>query len=155
MHTRVGKVERTLAALLFFGALSGGAVAFLAGRGWEDLFGARRPPLELTTVTTEAYGVKRGSPVMIAGVEAGSVRDVSVFADEQGKVRVETALVVDARYRALLRRGTIARVKKPPLLGETTIDLLPGARGDRLAGGDRITAVAPERLEEEIAAGVR
>lgn len=156
MHTRVGKVERTLAALLFFGVLSAGAVAFLGGRRWEEVLGSRRPPLEVTTVLSEAYGVKRGTPVMLAGVEAGSVRDVAVLEDAAGAVRVEASLLVDERFRDLLRRGTIARVKKPPLLGETTIDLLPGKRpGAALAGGDRITAVAPERLDEELLAAVR
>jgi ABC-type transporter Mla subunit MlaD len=156
LHTRVGKVERTLAALLFFGALAGGAVAFLSGRRWDDLVLAQKPPLEVTTVLSEAYGVKRGTPVLLAGVEAGAVRDVAVMEDERGAVRVEVNLFVSAPFRQFLRRGTIARVKRPPLLGEATIDLLPGARrGEPLAPGDRIAAVAPERVEDEIAAGVR
>jgi ABC-type transporter Mla subunit MlaD len=156
MHTRVGGAERAVASVLFFAVLAGGAVALLAGGRLDDLLGGRQPALTLTIALSEAHGVKRGTSVLIAGVEAGVVRDVEIVAAPAGGARVEAQLSVDGRYRGLLRRGTIARLVRPPLLGETTIDLLPSAdEAAPLAPGDRVAAVAPERPEQELAATVR
>lgn len=162
MHTRVGRFERALAALLFFGATAAAALTLLGGGRAERLID-RRPSLELWIRLSEAYGLKRGSAVHIAGVEAGVVRDVTIANALEG-VRVEALLSIDGRFRDILRRGTLARVRKPPVFGETSIDLVPAPAGGGPAGeaerplladGDRIAAVAPERLEEELAAAVR
>lgn len=81
-------------------------------------------------------GLRRGTPVVIAGVEIGRVESVGLE-DYEAKVRI---LI---QQRVVLQSDTIASIKTKGLIGEKYIELTPGASDKLIKPGGVIRETQP------------
>ncbi|MDP2689773.1 MAG: outer membrane lipid asymmetry maintenance protein MlaD [Deltaproteobacteria bacterium] len=118
------------------------ALAYLSIRlGDVSVFG--RSGYVLYAEFTSTEGLNEGSPVEIAGVEAGKVEGISLdgyFAVVKMRIRPGVLLPYD----------TIASIRSTGLIGEKFIKLNPGGSGEMLRPGDRITDTEPSISIEEL-----
>ena len=85
-----------------------------------------RPRRTYTTSVTNSIGLKAGSPVVMGGVQIGTVKDVSLQADPKS-YGITAALGVDRAYAPRVRGGSIASVGYITLLsGEKYVNISPG-----------------------------
>lgn len=92
---------------------------------------------------SSSEGLNEGSPVEIAGVEAGTVEDISL--DNYSslvKMRIKPGVE--------LPEDTIASIRSTGLIGEKHIKLSPGGSDTVLKNGDRITDTEPSISIEEL-----
>jgi len=92
---------------------------------------------------SSSEGLNEGSPVEIAGVEAGTVEVISLESySSLVKMRIKDGV--------LLPEDTIASIRSTGLIGEKHIKLNPGGSGTVLKNGDRITDTEPSISIEEL-----
>lgn len=71
-------------------------------------------------------GVKKAAPVRIAGVEAGIVKDVSLFFDEEAQqIKVAIDVLVDPKVK--IPTDSTVMINYLGLLGEKYIEIIPGS----------------------------
>jgi phospholipid/cholesterol/gamma-HCH transport system substrate-binding protein len=75
---------------------------------------------EVQTTFSNGGGLRRGTPVVIAGVEIGRVESVGLE-DYEAKVRMRI------QQGVVLQSDTFASIKTKGLIGEKYIELTPGA----------------------------
>src|SRR5215831_18121573 len=78
----------------------------------------------LKTRLANVAGLAKGSPVRVAGVEVGSVKQV-VFVGEE----VDVLFDMRKDLRDRITTGSVARLGSVSLLGEGAIDIAPSSRG--------------------------
>ena len=83
---------------------------------------------EVQATFNNGSGLRRGTPVLIAGVEIGRVESVGL-ADYEAKVRM------NIQHGILLQSDTIASIKTKGLIGEKYIELTPGAADNHIKAG--------------------
>lgn len=103
-------VAVTIAAVLIF-SLTG-----TKGFAWQRY--------TLKTRFTNVAGLAAGSPVRIAGVEVGTVTDVTLVDD-----RVEVVFQVNQKNRSLITTNSVARLGSVSLLGQSAVDITPSTTG--------------------------
>ena len=92
---------------------------------------------------SSSEGLNEGSPVEIAGVEAGTVEVISLENySSLVKMRIKDGV--------LLPEDTIASIRSTGLIGEKHIKLNPGGSDTVLKNGDRITDTEPSISIEEL-----
>lgn len=82
---------------------------------------------------TEAPGVAEGIPVRKSGIRVGEVSSIAFDERPNQPDGVLVTLSLDRRYR--LRAGTVPRITRS-LMGDASIDLLPGTGPEPLATGN-------------------
>lgn len=94
---------------------------------------------EAVALVGEAAGVREGTPVWLAGVEAGSVVRVDFLPPEPNEgERVVLSLRLRDDSRALLRRDAEVRVGNPQPLGPPVVQIDPGSRDAPVWAGDTL-----------------
>ncbi|HMF95935.1 MAG TPA: MlaD family protein, partial [Vicinamibacterales bacterium] len=78
----------------------------------------------LKTRFNDVAGLAKGSPVRVAGVEVGSVRDVT-FAGTQ----VDVSFDVRDDMRSRITDRSVAKLGSVSLLGESAVDIIPATSG--------------------------
>jgi phospholipid/cholesterol/gamma-HCH transport system substrate-binding protein len=78
----------------------------------------------LKTQFGNAAGLKPGSPVRLAGVEVGSVKDVGIAQDQ-----VEVSFEVNRKWHDRITTASVARLGSVSLLGEGAVDITPSTKG--------------------------
>lgn len=122
-------------------ALSITAVAIFALTGSRGFSWQR---YRLKTRFDNVAGLKSGSPVRVAGVEVGTVDDVT-FAGEQ----VDITLEVNKAMRERITNTSTARLGSVSLLGESAVDITASTRGSPIPEWGYIpAAAAPSQLSE-------
>lgn len=127
-----GSSELRVGVFVTLTLIVGGILVFVIG-GQSSLFASQR---SYETVFDSVDGLRPGSPVRVAGIEAGTVERVEFGSDGQVHVFVE----VREDASAFIREGTTASIGSKGLLGDQLIDLTVG-QGDPLDEG----AVIPTR----------
>lgn len=137
----VSIVALALAAMLIF---------LLTGEGgfsWQRY--------SLKTVFPDVAGLNEGSPVRVAGVEAGSVTALEFVGD-----RVEVTFELAERMQPRITTASTAALGSVSLLGESAVDIMPSTQGTpipewgyvpsgRAAGSlSDVTRQATEGIEE-------
>ncbi len=102
-----------------FLAIGIGCLAWLSLKLARNEFFARNG-YEVQAAFSNGGGLRRGTPVLIAGVEIGRVESVGL-ADYEARVRMMIKPAV------VLQDDTIASIKTKGLIGEKYIELTPGA----------------------------
>ena len=110
-----------------FLAIGIGCLAWLSIKLARKEFFARNG-YEVQAAFSNGSGLRRGTPVVIAGVEIGRVERVGLE-DYEAKVR----LVI--QQGVILQGDTIASIKTKGLIGEKYIELTPGASDKTLNAG--------------------
>lgn len=82
-------------------------------------------------------GIDPGSPVRLAGVQVGEVRQVRVYRDEANQ---QTMVEVGVRVSrdAQMEEDSVASINTLGLLGEKYVEILPGTPGGRLLTANEI-----------------
>lgn len=78
----------------------------------------------LKTTFANIAGLKEGAPVRVAGVEVGSVSDVSFVGD-----RVEVVMEVNNENRTRITSTSVASLGSVSLLGEAAVDITASSSG--------------------------
>jgi len=102
-----------------------GKLEVLGGEGYE-----------LKAVFSNSGGLKTGSSVVIAGVEVGRVKEISLQNYQAG---VTLTLPVDVK----VQEDAIASVKTKGLIGEKYIEISPGGSEKLIPPGGRIRDTQP------------
>ena len=110
-----------------FLAIGIGCLAWLSIKLARKEFFARNG-YEVQAAFSNGSGLRRGTPVVIAGVEIGRVESVGLE-DYEAKVRVVI------QQGVTLQGDTIASIKTKGLIGEKYIELTPGASDKTLKAG--------------------
>jgi phospholipid/cholesterol/gamma-HCH transport system substrate-binding protein len=118
-----------------FLAIGIGCLAWLSIKLARKEFFARNSN-EIQAAFSNGSGLRRGTPVVIAGVEIGRVESVGLE-DYEAKVRM---LV---QQGVVLQSDTIASIKTRGLIGEKYIELTPGASDKTIKPGGVIRETQP------------
>lgn len=121
----------TLALLVLF------LTVFFAG-GIEELFS---PKVEIQAKIKDVKGLRRGSPVWLAGVEIGFVKKMKLH-EEYGTI---VTLAIREDLLSFIKKDSVATVQTMGLLGDKYIELSAGSpnaesfkRGDILEGRSQL-----------------
>lgn len=88
------------------------------------------------TFLPDVSGLKKGAPVRLAGLEVGTIRDVSLAGVGAERTRqTEISFTVRSEYRDYLRSDSLAYVTTEGLLGESVLEIDPGQTGDLIPPG--------------------
>lgn len=131
---KVGIVITTALFVLFF-------TVFFAG-GLERIFS---PKVEIQAKIKDVKGLRNGSPVWLAGVEIGSVKDMKLH-DEYG-----TIITLSIRQDLLnfIKKDSVATVQTMGLLGDKYIELTAGSPGSKpISKGDIIEGKAQLEIKD-------
>jgi len=116
--------EITVGTTLMLALVIVAALILILGK--ESPFSAHQV---FTTSVTNSQGLKTGSPVLMDGVQIGTVEGIAL-PRELGKTGIELELGIDAKYRERVREGSVASVGYITLLsGEKFINISPGDPG--------------------------
>jgi phospholipid/cholesterol/gamma-HCH transport system substrate-binding protein len=85
----------------------------------------------VSTVVTDAGGIRRGDPVQMRGVNIGRVQRFKIAKDN-----VEIRLELEGEYN--VPKDSHVELKSGGLLGGTVADVIPGDSTDYLRNGDRV-----------------
>jgi phospholipid/cholesterol/gamma-HCH transport system substrate-binding protein len=91
---------------------------------------------DVSAIFSNCSGLRPGSQVMIAGVEVGRVRGITLH-DYEANVE----MVIDPSV--LLQKDAIASIKTKGLIGEKYIDVTPGGAGEKIQPGGVIHDTEP------------
>lgn len=100
------------------------AIAIILIGGGISFF---RPRYDLKTYLSSASGLKKGSLVWLAGIEAGNVYDVSITPSPDPNRAVEVIMRIDTNYRDSIREDSVASIGSIGLLGDKYIDISRGS----------------------------
>jgi phospholipid/cholesterol/gamma-HCH transport system substrate-binding protein len=89
----------------------------------------------------EGAGLEKGAPVLMRGIEVGSIDDIQLTKDH----RVRVTASIAPRFAQHVTSAARASVVEPPLLGSTKVELLPGDGGDP-DGTDDLETFTSENL---------
>ncbi len=100
-----------------------------------------------------ANGLKRSAPVRLAGVDAGTVKDIKVFFDPQeSKTKVEVGVWVDEQTQ--IPADSRVWINQLGLLGEKYVEIIPGTNTTHLLENNATIIgedpVAMEQISEMI-----
>ncbi|MCX6966589.1 MAG: outer membrane lipid asymmetry maintenance protein MlaD [Verrucomicrobia bacterium] len=110
-------------------------LAFLSIRiARNELFAANG--YEVEAVFTNCNGLRSGSAIMIAGVEIGRVKQITL---QDYEARVIFKLQPDV----VLQKDAIASIRTKGLIGEKYIEITPGAADQVIAHGGRLNGTEP------------
>ncbi len=109
--------------------LIGGSFVFVIGNR-SAMFASK---VTYDVILEDVDGLRSGSPVRVAGIDVGTVEEVS-FGDD-GRVRCRLEVRQDAS--AFVREGSVASIGSKGLLGDQLIDITVG-EGDPLPEGSEI-----------------
>lgn len=91
---------------------------------------------KIHAVFSNSGGLKEGSPVMIAGVDVGQVKEVSL---DDYRARV----VLHVRKGVKVQEDAIAAIKTKGLIGEKYVEISPGGSDIVIQPGGRIRDTQP------------
>ena len=129
MQSKVVKNELVVGTFIALGVIAAGLWATKRSRE-KGLLDTRR----IHFLVENGSGLERGAPVLMRGVEVGSIGDVQLTDDQQVRVSCDIA----PRFAKFVRQDTTARVVEPAFLGATKVELDAG-QGEA-AGAEQVVA---------------
>ncbi|MDD3088342.1 MAG: MlaD family protein [Candidatus Omnitrophica bacterium] len=94
-------------------------------------------------------GIGTDSPVRLAGVHVGEVKDVGIYYDsevEQTRVKLDVWI----RENVKIEKDSIARVNTLGLLGEQYLEIAPGKENRFLSEGDQLVGKNPMNVGQQV-----
>ena len=98
---------------------------------------------ELYAIFTDAGGLKEGSSVLIAGMQVGKVKSITME-DYEAKI------VITMPHSINIQEDAIASIKTRGLIGEKFLAITPGGSEILLKSGERIRETMPAVDIEEL-----
>lgn len=125
-------IEMTVGLFIIAGILCLGYLSIKLGR--MEVLGSKG--YEIYALFSNSGGLKTGSSVMIAGVDIGRVKSITLE-DYQARV------VVNLSEGIKIQEDAIASIKTKGLIGEKFIEISPGGSEKILTPGSRIRETQP------------
>jgi phospholipid/cholesterol/gamma-HCH transport system substrate-binding protein len=120
-------VELTVGIFMIIGIL---CMAYLSIRlGKMEVLGNKG--YDVYALFSDTGGLKNGASVMIAGVEVGKVRSITLQ-------NYQARVVLNLDERLKIQEDAIASVKTKGLIGEKFIEISPGGSEELIKAGGRI-----------------
>ena len=136
-------VKHELTVGLFIAvALAVGGVGFAIKSREKGLLDTRN----YTFTVPDGAGLQAGSPVLMQGIQIGSIRDITLTPDND--VRVTCSIV--PRYARNLRTDAKATVVEPPVIGNTKVELTPGDASALASPGQELGTLDQPGLFEKV-----
>ncbi len=105
---------------------------------------------EYAVVFSYANGLKKGAPVRLAGVDAGHVKEMTIYYDtEKFRTRIKVGLWVTRGVG--IPSDSRVLINQLGLLGEKYVEILPGASNTFLALGSKLYGEDPIAMESMMA----
>ena len=99
----------------------------------------------ISIVMPDATGVYPETPVRMSGIRIGQVQSLKLVAEGRG---VMAQVLIDSEFS--FRNDSVARISRS-LLGDGSIEIIPGSTGQPIANGDRIAGRANSDPMEVVA----
>lgn len=125
-------IEFTVGLFLIAGIICLGYLSIKLGR--MEVLGGEG--YDVYALFSNSGGLKKGSSVMIAGVEVGRIKDISLE-DYQARVVMNVAAAIK------IQEDAIASIKTRGLIGEKFVEITPGASEKTVPPGGRIRETQP------------
>lgn len=135
---KTGSSELKVGIFVTAALIIGGVLVFVIGNQ-SAMFASK---VEYFTTFDQVSGLRAGSPVRIAGIDVGTVQDVSF--GPGGRIHVKLEVREDASE--FVREGSVASVGSKGLLGDQLVDITVG-QGERLAPGSMIPSAEESLLQ--------
>ena len=113
-----------------------------------------RDSLFVDTITVKTYftkveGLKTGAPVRLSGYDIGSVSDLSLVEDSEGKVLVE--MRIEESVKNFIRLDSRATIASEGLVGKNIVSITPGnVKYEVIKDGGFIKSKDPVNIQEII-----
>ncbi|MDI7261521.1 MAG: outer membrane lipid asymmetry maintenance protein MlaD [Thermodesulfobacteriota bacterium] len=135
------KIDLELMVGLFFlaGILCLGYLSIKLGK--MEVFGGKE--YEVHAIFSNSGGVKEGSSIVIAGVEVGRVKSITL---ENYQARIALTLPLNLK----IQEDAIASIKTKGLVGEKYIEISPGGSNKLIPPGGKIRETLPPVDIEEL-----
>ena len=130
------------------------ALALLAGLVIKagDLY--LKPGYMLRLVFDAASGIDTGSPVRLAGVTVGEVKDIRVLRNADGKTEAEVYTWINAGV--YIEEDAKPRITAMGFLGEKYVEILPGTAGTKaVAPSGMLLGKEHSNMDDILASGQR
>ncbi|MFO7784115.1 MAG: outer membrane lipid asymmetry maintenance protein MlaD [Thermodesulfobacteriota bacterium] len=125
-------LELSVGLFILFGIICLGYLSINLAR--MEVFGTRG--YEVYAMFTDVGGLKKGAQVVIAGVDVGRVKDITME-DYRAKV------YLNIREGLEIPEDTIASIRTKGLIGEKFISITPGGAEEIIPPGGRIWDTEP------------
>lgn len=133
-------LELTVGLFIIAGLICLGYLSIKLGK--LEIVGERG--YEVYALFSNSGGLKIGAPVVIAGVDVGRVKNISLD-------RYQARVVLNLPWSVKIQEDAIASVKTKGLVGEKYIEISPGGSENNIQPGARIRETqSPVDLEELI-----
>lgn len=130
------------------------AIAFLVAMVIKAGDYKLKPGYMIRLVFNSVSGVEAGSPIRLAGVEVGEVRDIYVVRDEAGETKVEVLAWISQGVN--IENDAKLRVATLGFLGDKYIEILPGTAGaTALLEGGVLTGKTTYAMDDILSSGQR
>lgn len=139
----------TAGGLLILG-LAGIALLILFA---DEIRRGLRPTYRIHVLLAEAPQVRAGTPVTVAGLEAGRVARVALTpVDGDSAANAALTLELESTVRSQVRHDSQVRLRRRRLIGEPVIDVIPGSpSAAALHAGDTLRAGLRPRPDDALA----
>jgi phospholipid/cholesterol/gamma-HCH transport system substrate-binding protein len=113
-----------------------------------------KPGYTANLIFDTVNGIDTGSPVRLAGVTVGNVKDVRVLRNAEGKTEAQVAAWINAGV--YIEEDARPRITSMGFLGEKFIEILPGSNGAKSIGdGGVLTGREHSNMDDVVEAGQR
>ncbi|MCK5451051.1 MAG: MCE family protein [Candidatus Omnitrophica bacterium] len=104
---------------------------------------------EINVIFSYANGLTENAPVRVAGVDAGEVKSIEIFYDEEAeKTRVKVGAWINGELN--IQTDAVARINALGLLGEQYLEITPGVVKTFVAPGETIIGRTPVNIGEQM-----
>ena len=113
-----------------------------------------KPGYTIRIIFNSVSGVDKGTPVRLAGVNVGEIKEVHIIRDATGATQAEmTAWIMKG---ASIEEDAEARINSLGLLGEKYVEIIPGTGGNKtLSDGGTLNGKAPVGMDRFTESGNR
>lgn len=125
-------IELSVGLFIIAGIICLGYLSIKLGR--MEVLGSKG--YEVYAMFSNSGGLKNGSSIMIAGVEVGRVKNISL---EEYQARIVLSLPEDLK----IQEDAIASIKTKGLIGEKFVEITPGGSERIIKPGGRIRETQP------------
>jgi phospholipid/cholesterol/gamma-HCH transport system substrate-binding protein len=125
-------LELTVGVFVILGILCLGYLSIKLGK--MEVLGNKG--YEIYAIFSNSGGLKTGAPIVIAGVDVGRVKGISLD-DYQARV------VLNLPTTVKIQEDAVASIKTRGLIGEKYLEITPGGSGQTILPGGRIRETEP------------
>ncbi len=100
-----------------------------------------------------ANGLRDAAPVRLAGVEAGLVKKMDVFVDDQDQHKTKVKVTFFVKEGTQIPKDSTFTINQLGLLGEKYIEIIPGVSGEFVTEGATLMGKDPlpiEKITEQV-----